>query len=88
MQPLGIICDHLESLAPPRLSAEWDNVGLLVGDRQAEVERIMTCLTITTDTVSEAIERKVDLIVVHHPLPFRPLTRLTAETTEGRYLLE
>jgi len=88
VQPLGIICDHLESLAPPRLSAEWDNVGLLVGDRQAEVERIMTCLTITTDTVSEAIERKVDLIVVHHPLPFRPLTRLTAETAEGRYLLE
>ena len=82
MQQLGIICDHLESLAPPRLSAEWDNVGLLVGDRQAGIERIMTCLTITADTVSEAIERKADLIVAHHPLPFRPLTRLTAETTE------
>lgn len=88
VQQVGVICDYLESLAPQRLSAEWDNVGLLVGDRQADVNRIMTCLTITADTVSEAIAQNADMIVVHHPLPFRPLTKLTTETAEGRYLLD
>lgn len=88
VQQLGIICDHLESVAPVRLSAEWDNVGLLVGDRRAEVRRIMTCLTITADTVAEAVSREADLVVVHHPLPFRPLNRLTDDMPEGRYLLE
>ena len=88
VQQLGIICDHLESLAPVRLSAEWDNVGLLAGDRQADIRRIMTCLTITADTVAEAVKREADLVVVHHPLPFHPLKRLTDDTPEGRYLLE
>ena len=88
VQRLGIICDHLESLAPARLSAEWDNIGLLVGDREAEIARIMTCLTITNDTVKEAVKQQADLIVVHHPLPFQPLSRLTNDTPEGRYLLE
>jgi len=82
------ISDHLESLAPSALAAEWDNVGLLVGSRQAPVARLMTCLTITAETVAEAIEQQADLIVVHHPLPFRPLKRLTRETPEGRYLLD
>ena len=88
MERLGVICDHLESLAPKRLSAEWDNVGLLAGDSRAEVNHVMTCLTMTADTVTEAIERRADLVVVHHPLPFRPVTRLTADTPEGRYLLD
>ena len=48
----------------------------------------MTCLTITAETVAEAIEQQADLIVVHHPLPFRPLKRLTRQSPEGRYLLD
>jgi len=85
---LGLICEYLESLAPARLSAEWDNVGLLAGDYDAEVQRVMTCLTMTADTVAEAIERQADLVVVHHPLPFKPLMRITTDSPEGRYLLD
>ena len=82
------IANYLESLAPATLAEEWDNVGLLVGARQAPVERLMTCLTITEDTVAEAIDQEADLIVAHHPLPFKPLKRLTRDTPEGRYLLD
>lgn len=78
----------LAQIAPPRLAEDWDNVGLLVGDRQQPVEKIMTCLTITPASAAEAIESGVDLIVVHHPLPFRPLKRLTRDTAEGRLLLD
>lgn len=78
----------LDSFAPPVLSEEWDNVGLLVGDAGQPVERVMTCLTITPASCAEAVTKQADLIVTHHPLPFKPLRRLTTESTPGRLLLE
>jgi len=74
----------LERYAPLALAESWDNVGLLVGDPQADIERVMTCLTVTEETVAEAVRRHADLVVAHHPLPFKPLPRVTVETTPGR----
>jgi dinuclear metal center YbgI/SA1388 family protein len=82
------ICDFLAEHAPPTLAEEWDNVGLLVGDPTRPANRIMTCLTVTPATVSEAVEEKVDLLVTHHPLPFRPLKQLTTHSLPGRMLLQ
>jgi len=88
MTRVAQIAQELEQFAPLRLAESWDNVGLLVGDRQAEVQRVMTCLTLTPASVAEAVRAGVQLIVAHHPLPFRPLQRLTTDTTVGRLLLE
>ena len=82
------ICDYLEAIAPVRLAEEWDNVGLLVGDKHRTLTRIMTCLTVTPETAAEAIEKSAELIVTHHPLPFRSLKRLTTDSTVGRLLWE
>lgn len=82
------ICGFLEAFAPAALAAEWDNVGLLVGDRTQKIERIMTCLTITPAAAAEAIREQADVIVTHHPLPFKPLKRLTADQPAGRILLD
>ncbi len=87
MLSLDDLCRVLEAFAPPVLSEDWDNVGLLVGERDRKIERVMTCLTITPDSAAEAIERQADVIVAHHPLPFQPLKRITSETTVGRLLL-
>jgi dinuclear metal center YbgI/SA1388 family protein len=78
----------LAQFAPPRLAEEWDNVGLLVGDSRQPVRRVMTCLTVTPASVAEAVAERADLIVTHHPLPFQPLKRLTADHTPGRLLLD
>ena len=86
MVQLSNICDFLESFAPRRLAEDWDNVGLLVGDAGAQVERVMTCLTITPESAAEAIDAGAQLIVVHHPLPFRPLKNITTGSTPGRML--
>src|SRR5262245_25680945 len=88
MLTLATICDFLDQFAPPALAAEWDNVGLLVGDRAQRVERVLTCLTITPAVAAEAIRERLDLIVSHHPLPFRPLKRLTTDEPAGRLLLD
>jgi dinuclear metal center YbgI/SA1388 family protein len=82
------LCTFLDGFAPPALAAEWDNVGLLVGDRSQMISRVMTCLTITPAAAAEAIRERADLIVTHHPLPFKPLKRLTADQPAGRILLD
>lgn len=84
--PLRSLVDFLEAYAPVQLAEEWDNVGLLAGDINMSCRRVMTCLTITPDTAQEAIDNRADLIVTHHPLPFRPLKKITTETTSGRLL--
>jgi len=88
MIQLSEICDFLETFAPARLAEDWDNVGLLVGDPGKSIQRVMTCLTVTPDSAAEAAEGSADLIVTHHPLPFRPLKRLTTEQTPSRLLLQ
>jgi dinuclear metal center YbgI/SA1388 family protein len=88
MPTVETIAAFLTRFAPPRLAEDWDNVGLLVGDRRTHVHRLMTCLTITPASAAEAVERKAELIVAHHPLPFTATKRLTADTTVGRLLLD
>jgi dinuclear metal center YbgI/SA1388 family protein len=88
MADIREICEFLDALAPARLAEDWDNVGLLVGDPARPAQRVMTCLTVTPESAQEAMQGKVDLIVTHHPLPFRPLHRLTVDTTAGRLLWE
>jgi dinuclear metal center YbgI/SA1388 family protein len=88
MSTCAELCAFLDSFAPPALAEEWDNVGLLVGDRAQKVERVMTCLTITPAAAAEAIRERADLVVTHHPLPFKPLKRLTADEPTGRMLLD
>src|SRR5438105_628667 len=55
MTTVSAIAAFLDEFAPPRLAAEWDNVGLLVGDARREVQRVMTCLTVTPQSVAEAV---------------------------------
>lgn len=78
----------LEQLAPLSLAEDWDNVGLLVGASEWPVERVMTCLTLTPETVAEAVAGDADLVVSHHPLPFRPIAAITDASTPGALLLE
>lgn len=44
MTSLEAVCSSLASIAPLRLAEDWDNVGLLVGDRRSQIEKVMTCL--------------------------------------------
>jgi len=77
----------LERWFPLQLAEPWDNVGLLWGDDRTEAKAVLTCLTLTPDVAQEAIHEGAQLIVVHHPILFRPVQRITAATEEGKMLL-
>lgn len=68
----------LEALAPPDTAEDWDNVGLQLGDPQAPVSRVMLAVDATPAVAAQAAEGGCELLIVHHPLIFRPLTALTA----------
>lgn len=87
MPTIQDFCQFMQELAPECLAEEWDNVGLLLGHREEIVHKVMTCLTVTPESVEEAVERGADLIVAHHPFPFRALKRITADTSVGEMLL-
>lgn len=87
-QSLTDVVEFLEGFAPTALAADWDNVGLLLGDRNATVSTVMTCLTVTPEVVAEAIETGVEMIVTHHPMPFRSLKKITTDTIVGRMILD
>lgn len=87
MSTVATVVDFLDRFAPRDLAADWDNVGLLLGERSAAVERIMTCLTVTPESAAEAVEGRADLIVTHHPIFFRGVKRLSGDTPEGRMVL-
>lgn len=82
------VIQFLEEFAPPSLAEDWDNVGLLLGDPARSVHSLVTCLTLTPDVAKEAIAREAGLVITHHPILFRAVKRLTAETPEGAMLLE
>jgi len=82
------ILDVLLRWAPQHLKADYDNVGLLVGDPQQTVNGVLTCLDITDAVVKEAIESNCNLIVAHHPLIFRKLSAVRTDDPTGRLVTD
>src|SRR6266545_1743165 len=78
---------YIERFAPCATAAEWDNVGLLLGDPAAGVSRVMTCLTLTPDVAAEAVREGANLIVSHHPVLFRGVKKLVATSGDGLAVL-
>ena len=75
--------------APRSLAMDGDNVGLLVGDPEASVSRVLVTLDITEDVVTEAAECGAELIVAHHPVMnsnWDPVQSLRSDTRQGRIL--
>ena len=84
MTTVSEILQYIEVLAPRSMKMDWDNVGLLCGDPQQEVTKILVALDPFEDVAREAAETDAQLIVTHHPLIFQPAGSVTEETSVGR----
>lgn len=81
------VLDFLNTIAPPYMKMDWDNVGLLFGGKDRQVTRILVALDPFEDVVREAAEQGAELLVTHHPLIFTPPRQITETTALGRTVL-
>lgn len=78
------IAAAIEDFAPKGLQESYDNAGLQVGDPEMEVTAALLCLDVTEDILKEALARRCNIIVSHHPLIFKGLKELTGKTATER----
>lgn len=78
------VVTELERRYPPAWAQEWDRVGLVLGDPDASVRRVLCVVDVVPETVAEAIDARADLIVAHHPLLLRGVSSVAPTTYKGR----
>jgi dinuclear metal center YbgI/SA1388 family protein len=79
---VGQVEAAMHGIAPPSLAQSWDNVGLLVGDRPAACKKLLLCIDLTPDVLEEAVKNKCDMIISYHPVIFKPMKRLVAQSSD------
>jgi len=79
---LNQLLSELNQWAPLSLQESYDNSGLLVGNPDQEISRVLITLDIIEETITEAINGNFDLIISHHPIIFKGLKSLTGKTPE------
>ncbi|MDA3910918.1 MAG: Nif3-like dinuclear metal center hexameric protein [Bacteroidales bacterium] len=77
----------VEAFAPPKYQESYDNSGLLVGDRNQEIEKILVSIDVTEEIVEEAVAAGAGLIIAHHPIVFKGLKRLTPDNYVQRTVI-
>lgn len=69
----------------PRAWAEsWDRVGMVLGDFEHPVRRVLCVVDCVPETVEQALDERADLIVAHHPLLLKPVSSIAPDTYKGR----
>ncbi|MBO5452622.1 MAG: Nif3-like dinuclear metal center hexameric protein [Clostridia bacterium] len=71
------IAELIEKMAPKELACEWDNVGIMLGDENAEIKTVVVSLDFNTEVLEFAKSKNADLIVTHHPAIFNKLSSVT-----------
>src|SRR5689334_13129955 len=83
---LSELVEILEDRYDPSWAEPWDAVGLVCGDPEAEVARVLFAVDPVAAVVEEAVEHGVDALVVHHPLLLTSVSSVAATTPKGRVL--
>ena len=84
---LQTLLDAVNAAAPWAQAAEWDQVGLLVGDAADAVSGVLVALDVTAQTIDEAAARGCSVLLTHHPLLFKPVARVTSSDAVGALVL-
>ncbi len=78
------VIKEFEQFSPRTYAVEGDRNGLMVGTLNKPIHTVMIALDVLEETMDEAIDKNVDLIIAHHPLLFRPLKQINVDTAMGR----
>ncbi|WP_121354247.1 Nif3-like dinuclear metal center hexameric protein [Flavisolibacter nicotianae] len=73
---IGELLSAIEIFAAPELQEDYDNAGLLTGNKDSECTGVLCTLDVTVAVLHEALQYKCNLVVAHHPVIFKGLKRL------------
>ena len=80
------IIRKIEKKYPLQLAYDWDNVGLLVGDTESEIKKILVVLEANEKVVDEAVKNDIDLVVTHHPFIFGKISNVNTTNLKGKLI--
>lgn len=80
------IIKELERFAPTYLAEKWDNVGLMVGNKEQKVHKVLCALDLNEAVLEEAIKEDVNVIITHHPFLFKSMKCLDLGEPQGRMI--
>ena len=82
------VCDMLEEFAPLCWQEEYDNSGLIVGDKNLEISSALLCIDVTEEVIDEALSLGCKMIIAHHPLVFMGLKHICGENYVERCVVK
>ncbi len=85
---LSEIMPYLNEIAPLELAESWDNVGLLAGDPEQEIKKIILAIDLTRSVLDEAKQKSADLILAYHPPVFETIKKVVPGKGPSPYLFE
>lgn len=83
---LKTLIKKIEAKYPLNLAYDWDNVGLLVGDFDMDVKKVLVVLEANEKVIEEAIENNIDLIITHHPFIFKKMNKINTQDLKGKLI--
>ncbi len=78
----------MDKWAKPELIDSWDNTGFQVGDRNTPVNKILIALDLDRMVLDKAIKEEYQMIISHHPIIFKPLSKITADNYTENLILD
>ncbi len=85
---LDKIIKLFEAKYPKNVACEWDNVGLLIGDSESEIKKVLCCLDISSKVIDYAVENNFDMIMSHHPMIFKPIKNILLDNPMGYRIIK
>ena len=82
------VTKYLEKIAPLHLQEGYDNSGLQVGDLNSEINGVLISLDVTLEVVGDAINKKCNMIVAHHPVIFGELKNISNGYLTGDVIIK
>ena len=74
------IYEYIDSVAPFETAMSFDNAGLLVGNPRQKITKAIVTLDVTSKVIDEAVEKRAELIVSHHPVIFNPIKSVLSDS--------
>lgn len=82
------IINIMEEYAKPTYAENWDNIGLMVGDENSIIKKILIALDITDDVIEEAINKNCNMIITHHPFIFKDIKSIKSSDVLGKRIIK